>query len=282
MLWCFVDESGSAELLNAVSDPGTPVFVIGGVIIDHARLPSLTRDWVRLKQARTGAPAVSMAAALATDTKGARVRRNLFVSSSKAERSNAFAFIDDFLSLLERHEVQILGTVWLKELREGLSEQETYAVSVQRLAQDFHARLASERRRGLMVLDARSAHKDRQVIEAVFNDKYLTATSRTDRLRDELPNLMDLPHLGHSNYSFGLQLADYVVSALIFPLAATAYRASWIANRHVDHGFGALRYGFGARVEALQYRYRAQTGRRGGFVVGPAGRGHDSRLLFRK
>ncbi|MGH2727586.1 MAG: DUF3800 domain-containing protein, partial [Actinomycetota bacterium] len=49
--FCYVDESGSGDPMTPVSPPdAAPVLVVGGVILDQARLVALTRDFLALKQ----------------------------------------------------------------------------------------------------------------------------------------------------------------------------------------------------------------------------------------
>lgn len=63
-----------------------------------------------------------------------------------------------------------------------------------------------------------------------------------------------MPTFGHSENHAGLQLADLVCSALLFPMAVNAYCAGAIASVHVRPEYVVLRDRYAARLEALQHR----------------------------
>jgi hypothetical protein len=78
----------------------------------------------------------------------------------------------------------------------------------------------------------------------------------------------------------GLQIADYLASTLIFPMAASAYCPPQRGNPHSSGRYNDVRKEFGSRVKALQYRYRDESGYwRGGVVVSdPIGKRSGSPL----
>jgi hypothetical protein len=50
VFFCYLDESGGAEPPDRGRD-ATPVMVILGLVVDAARVPALTRDFLALKRA---------------------------------------------------------------------------------------------------------------------------------------------------------------------------------------------------------------------------------------
>jgi hypothetical protein len=92
---------------------------------------------------------------------------------------------------------------------------------------------------------------------------------------------MEVPLFAHSDNHAGIQIADLVVSTLVFPIACSAYGAPE-GNVHTSSRYRGLRAEHGERLRALQYRYLDKTGRtRGGIVVSdPVGKRSGS-CLFR-
>ncbi len=77
-----------------------------------------------------------------------------------------------------------------------------------------------------------------------------------------------MPTFGHSENHVGIQIADLLCSALLFPMAAHAYCTGLVNNVHVQAGYEILKTQFGLRVRGLQHRFQDSTGRwRGGIVV---------------
>jgi hypothetical protein len=76
-----------------------------------------------------------------------------------------------------------------------------------------------------------------------------------------------MPTFGDSRNHVGIQIADLLCSALIFPMATHAYCLNHVYNIHVDPGFGDLTERDGARLRALQYRYLVGDRYRGGLTV---------------
>ena len=86
---------------------------------------------------------------------------------------------------------------------------------------------------------------------------------------------------GHSVNHVGIQIADLIASALLFPMATYRYCLGHVQNVHVDSNFGHLTQRYGARLGALQYRYRDSGGRmRGGITVDDRVGHQSGGLLF--
>jgi hypothetical protein len=77
-----------------------------------------------------------------------------------------------------------------------------------------------------------------------------------------------MPTFGHSDNHVGIQIADLLCSALLFPIAAQTYCTGHVNNVHVQAGYGLLKTRFGTQLSALQHRFQDGGGRwRGGIVV---------------
>jgi hypothetical protein len=90
-----------------------------------------------------------------------------------------------------------------------------------------------------------------------------------------------MPVFGHSQNHAGIQIADLLCSALLFPLATRRYCTGHVTNVHVDAGFAQLARRYGQRLRAMQHRYTDDLGHnKGGITVSdPVGRQHSGRLF---
>ena len=115
----------------------------------------------------------------------------------------------------------------------------------------------------MIIADSRMKPDNAIVAHSIFTKKF--------GHNDVYPHILELPVFSHSDNHAGLQLADLLCSALLFPIAAYAYCTGHITHSpHVHPKFEELRTVFGARLHSLQYRF-TETGRTyGGITV------HDS------
>jgi len=113
------------------------------------------------------------------------------------------------------------------------------------------------------------------VAHAIFTQKFRIAG-------DPYASIWEMPTFGHSNNHVGLQVADLLASALLFPIAAFAYCTGHITNgTHVKAGYSILRERYGERLRHLQFRYQDQGQRwRGGITVSDAHAHRNGAHLF--
>ena len=99
------------------------------------------------------------------------------------------------------------------------------------------------------------------VAHSIFTQKFRASSPSYQRV-------IELPTFGHSVNHAGIQICDILGSALLCPIAAEVYCTGYIQNVHVQPGAAALRIRFGARLQAMQYRYQTPLGKwNGGLVV---------------
>jgi hypothetical protein len=165
------------------------------------------------------------------------------------------------LSLMERHAVRVVGRVWIKDIGVPVDGVALYTNSIQAICASFQNLLRETGDHGIVIADSRSKAQNANVAHSIFTLRYKAAGDNYDRL-------IDLPTFGHSDNHAGLQVADFVCSALLFPMAVHAYCAGHVNNIHVRPAYSVLRSRYGERIERLQYRYQDATHRwRGGIVV---------------
>jgi hypothetical protein len=276
---CYVDESGDAQALTHAKSPITPVCVLVGVIFDQAVLQNLTQEFISLK--RTTHPnlpirtAVHRLAWVLAEIKGADLRRSMRTGALRRNRRHTVYFLDKFVQMLEDYGARIVGRVWVKEIGGRPDETAMFASSMQAICAYFQRNLVQLDQMGFVVADSRGPSGDASVSHAIFTQKF-----KLDG--DEYDRVLEMPMFGHSVNHVGLQIADLLASALLFPMATYRYCLGHVENIHVDGNFGHLTARYGARLSALQYRFVDGEGRkRGGIVVDDRiSHGHGG-LLFR-
>ena len=271
MYVCYIDESGGFEAPN--SGPRTPLMVFAGLIVIAPAINDLTADFLALKRRFYPGRAARHLDYVLAEVKGADLR-GAVRSGSRRKRTHALGVLDGVMRLIERHDIRLLGRVWVKESTKALKPDPTYTYAVQDIARHFDEFLRQQPSRGLVICDGRDHRQDVRVAHSVFTQKHKSGG-------DALPRLIETPVFGKSDNHVGLQLADLVASALLFPMAARVYCADAGREPHTAPELDAIRVRYARRLRARRYTYRDSTGRvRGGVVVSdPSGR-RSSQHLF--
>jgi len=265
MQFCYVDESGDTGAYDATNPLSQPVLILTGLFCRQEQLSELTRDVMMLKK-RFFPNRKNIAPHwhdwLRVEVKGSDLRRVLREDAANEQR-RVLRFMDQVLRLLERRCVQIASRIYIKTLLPEFDGTSVYASAVQKLVMAFDQRLKDAQEKGLMVLDSRNKPKNVRVSHSVFTMNFKSGGSEYDRLAE-------LPLFGHSECHAIIQLADWLSSAFLFPMATYTYYPELIGKTvHVDAKYVAVREKFGQRLKALQYRYSLEPGGRkyGGITV---------------
>ena len=273
MYVCYIDESGGFEAPN--SGPRTPLMVFAGLVVRASAIGDITADFLALKRRFYPGEAARHLDYVLSEVKGSELRWAVR-SGSHRERRHAFGVLDGVLRLIEQHDIRLLGRVWVKEPKRALKPDSTYTFAVQDIAQHFDDFLERQNSSGLVICDGRDHRQDVRVAHSVFTQKHKSAG-------DELPRLIETTVFAKSDNHVGLQLADLVASALLFPIAARAYCSDGGIkdDPHTAPEFDAIRVRYTRRLRARRHMYRDATGRmRGGVVVSDPSRRRPSRHLF--
>ncbi len=273
MYFCFVDESGGFEAPNA-NPTATPLMAIAGLIVDSARLRSVTSDLITAKMAffPQKSPSGKFLDQILAEVKGHELRTSLR-SAARNDRRHAKGYLDRVMRILTRHNIRLIGRVWVKGVGQPLDPAGSYTYAIQDITKHFHAFLTANHRAGIVICDSRMHNQDALVSHSVFTQKHRLGG-------DLLPRIAEAPVFGGSVNHAGLQLADTVASALIFPMAARVYCAHQWPGLHTDPHFDEIRARYASDLAGLLFRYR-QSGRwRGGIVVSDNLRHWPSDRLF--
>jgi hypothetical protein len=195
---CYLDESGDTAWLPTPASPIPPAFVPAAVIVKQVRIQSLTAEFLGLKQRffpnlmpRTG----HYLDCVRREIKGADIRRELRAGRRTIVRHH-LGFLDQFVGLLERHEVKIVGRVWIKGIGKAIDPTALYTSSVQSICTYFQDLLEREEDVGFVIADSRTASQNSQVAHSVFTQKF--------RLQgDPYERMLEMPTYGHSENHVG-------------------------------------------------------------------------------
>lgn len=258
---CYVDESGGFEAPDRSPD-ATPAMVILGLVVDTARVPALTRDFLALKRTHFPGRFQSGRALshILVEIKGSEIL-HMTRAQSRNQRRQAQRFRADLLDLVAAHGVHILGRVWVKAPGKSMNPVSSYSFAMQDIAQHFSQFLQSRSSEGVVIADSRTQSANVRTAQSIFTQKWRTGG-------DPYPFMREVPLFGHSDNHAGLQVADLIASTLVFPMAACAHGCKSPGSVHASPRYEEVQKQFGDHLRGLQYRYRDETGRwRGGLVV---------------
>lgn len=264
MYVCYVDESGCLGTLPSSTSPVQPVLVVTGIIIDRAKLTSLTTDFLNLKsrffpgKLQPGRPFLDR---ILLEIKGNELRKAA-ASWRRREWNHALSFIDYMLQLLLKHDVLLISRIYIKPIGAPFRGNAAYTFSIQDVCSHFQKFLTSRNEVGLVIADNRRPAQNRNVSHSVFTQKFKTAGDEYDRI-------LEMPTFGDSQNHAGLQLCDLVSSAVVQPIAIHRYCEGHVANLHVRPYYQRIAIHFASGVRRLQYRYIHPTSGHwsGGVVV---------------
>lgn len=271
---CYIDEAGDGRRPDQREADVPPVFVICGLVLDSSNLPGLTGGHLAAKARFRPAAGSQAPDGILTEIKGSDLRGNIRKGTREVQ---SLRFLDAVMDLLERHDVGLLGRVWIKNPLEDSDEKAIYTFSVQNIARHLQRHLAISGDSGLIVCDSRSFTQNVDVAHSVFTQKFR-------RTGDALPNIVEAPLFCHSDNHAGIQLADIVASALVFPMACRTYCRDYDDRLYANPAFGLLKERYGSRLMALQrkLRYRHTDGTwAGGLMVRDLVHRRHGGLLFR-
>lgn len=272
---CYLDESGGFEI--AGSSPGaTPLMALLGLIVDHEAVNALTRSFLQLRQRYyPSAPAAGKPSldAILYELKGSDLRKN--IKGGRNARRRTIRFLQELVDLLIAADAKIVGRVWIKAIGTGLDPRTTYTFAVQDIAAHFEHYLQVNDELGILLCDARSPASDVLVGHSVFTQKHKA-------IGDAIPHIVEAPVFGRSQNYAGIQIADLLVSAIVFPSAAQVYCAGHGASPHQSPKYEEMRVALRSKVKRLRYGYQDATGKwRGGIVVSDGVAQRPSGELFK-
>lgn len=273
---CYVDEAGDTRPLAHALAAETPVCVVLAIVFDQAVLRNLTYEFLTLKRTthpHLPVPNLRRLSWVLPEVKGADLRRAMRTGAQRRNRRHAIYFLDHLMTMLEDYQAKIFGRLWVKGIGAPCDGVALYASSMQAICSDFQRQLESLDQLGFVVADSRTPAGNVSVSHSIFTQKFKVEG-------DEYERILEMPTFGHSENHVGIQIADLVGSALLFPMATYRYCVGHIQSVHVDQNFGHLTARYGSRLRALQYRYSDGVRMRGGIAVDDRISGLSGGALF--
>lgn len=274
---CYVDEAGCTGRLPSANSDIQPVLVIAAIIIDYQRLHDVTEQFLQLKQRFFPSIFPSdrryFLSGVLSEVKGADLRRQI-AFGNRNQRRHAFGFIDGIFRIMQDNNILIHGRVWVKGVGGSFDGKAVYTYSIQSIYSTFQAYLNSVDDLGVVTIDSRWQSVNRQVSHSVFTQKFRMSGDAYD-------HIIDMPSFAHSENHVGIQIADLLASAVLFPVSTATYCAGHIANVHVQPRYDLIRERYKAILKQQQFRYAEANGRwRGGVTVSDAIAGRSGGALF--
>jgi hypothetical protein len=233
--------------------------VLGGVIIAEAKAKALVWDFLQLKKRFNPSlerPEVRLSDVVSFEMKGSDLRADMR-AASRRRRGRAYQIIGSVMHLLEKHDAVIVADIHIKG-QESLGRR-VYPQSIHALMSEFETLLRAANTKGMAILDSRTKTKNVPSVNQITTQRFRSGG-------DAFVHLVESPVFGHSDAHVGLQIADLVVSAMLFPLACAGYCLCLLDNVHPSEAYLDVRERFGERLRLLEHRYLDGEGSRAGGV----------------
>lgn len=193
------------------------------------------------------------------EIKGSDLRSDIRQGNRNKKR-RVVGILDNTLNILEQTGCRILARGYIKAPGQAFNGNAVYTSSTQALCSGFNNYLDAENAQGIVIADSRRKHQNKTVSHSIFTKKY-------KKLGDDFPNILEMPLFGHSENHIGLQIADWLASALLFPILSHVYCERHIQSVHVNSNYKTLRSRYADRLKKLQYRYLTDSQYKGGITV---------------
>lgn len=245
MYFQYVDEAGCPGPLVSGESDIQPVLSLVGVSFPEKHLRYLTDEFLDLKQQFFPQLSRSRHALdwVLSEVKGSDISRSLRLGSKK-EKEHSLLFLGSLLNLTEQYEGHIQGKVYIKPPGGVFDGIAAYTSACQMLCQVFQEFLESKDSSGLVIMDSRTQKQNKRVSHSIFTEKFSSTG-------DRYPRILEMPFFGHSDNHVGIQIADLVNSALVYPMACVRYCQPQVDHAHVDEAFNILWQTFETRLTSL-------------------------------
>lgn len=256
----YIDEAGCPGALPSSTSDIQPILVLTGLILKQDRLTALTSEFLALK--RSFSPNVVLTHELDIarhEMKGSDLRKDIRKGNRNLRR-HVHRFIDQNLVLLEQSDVRLLARVYIKKPGDSFNGKAVYTAAVQALCAGFQKFLEEVQDVGFVVADSRTPNLNSIVSHSIFTQKFQAKG-------DPYGRILEMPLFGHSENHAMLQIADFVSSTMLFPIASHVYCTGHIRSVHVHGKDQEIRERYALRLRAMAYRYKDGNKPRGGITI---------------
>jgi hypothetical protein len=275
MYICYIDEAGCPGALPSATSDVQPVLVLTGVILPQYNLSDLTKKFLALKAQFHPHIASKLKHELDIakyEIKGADLRRDIRRGNRNLRRQ-VFGFLDKTLDLLEKYQVNLVSKIYIKEPAGAFDGKSVYAAAVQSICAAFQKFLEAHNSSGIVIADSRTPGLNSIVSHSIFTQKYRATGDPYDRI-------LEAPVFGHSENHVTIQIADFLCSTMLFPMASHVYCTGHIVSVHVHANDQKIEERYSERLKKLAYRFLDGGRYRGGITVNDAIEKRSASLLF--
>jgi hypothetical protein len=251
MYYCYVDESGNAEVINNPNDNVQPMVIISGLIIKADKIVQLTNEFVSLK--RIFYPGLFAGIpfninSLLKEIKGSDIRSDIRKATNLNDNKvqHNFLFLDEIFTLLKKHDVKIVSRIWVKAFGAVLHDQPIYGITTQQFAVRFQSFLDANDSYGGIIADFRDPKRNSYISHSVYTQKYKKAG-------DAYPRIHEMPTFAISDNHAMLQICDLLCSAIIYPIGGIKLCAGFVNNVHTSPNYSWIAQRYTKRLRSLQY-----------------------------
>ena len=278
---CHVDESGCLGALRAGSRVHVqPILAVVGVILPEESLARITPEFLKAKKMfdkNIFRGVADEAGAVRAEVKGKSLRGDLKRFSGGETPPPAALALNAALAALEKEGAWVVGRVCVKPAGKPFNGKAEYNRSVRFIAENFSRFLREKNARGEMVCDSRGDGP---------GSKANNDAARAARRPSGLPykGLPKSPTFADSRDRVGLQLADWICSAVVSPAAAAAFGCGNARDSSKRVRENSARdsdqFGFGEWLRRRQLRFQSGGRVQWGLEIKDP-RKRSAELLFR-
>lgn len=273
----YIDEAGCPGTLTSATCDIQPVLVLSGLIVEERNLSSLNKEFLELK--RKFSPNVELKHDLDIifhEMKGSDLKKDLR-DKNRNKRRRAKGFLNKVFDILEKYNVKLVSRIYIKKPAAEFNGVSVYTSAVQKFYESFNQYLYENDDVGVVIADSRNHTLNRLVSHSIFTQK-----NKLSKFGDAYPHIAEVPLFGHSENHSMIQIADFICSALLFPIASYVYCTNYIQNVHVTQKDKEIQNDFIDRIKDISYRYLLRDKMRGGIVVVDAISKRSSTLMLKK
>lgn len=275
---CYIDEAGCTGVLPTATSSIQPVLAITALFVNHAEIRQLTKDFIALKMKFFPGMFAKInhdLDALMIEIKGAEIKKVLRRGDIKKVQHHQ-KFLDAIFALLEDRNVRLVSRIWIKGIGQRFDGRAIYTTTTQHIAAMFQNHLSSTGDHGVMIADFRVPQSNAYIAHSVFTQKHKQGVRG-----DAFPSLVETATFGISDNHAGLQLADLITSAVIYPIATNVYCTGIVKNCHVDPMDTTIRRRYKKRLKRLQFTTSRQGKNLFGITVNDPHRALTALEIFR-
>jgi len=246
----YIDEAGCPGSLPGPTSDVQPIFCIAGLILPQNELPNVTAEFLDLKRRFNPSYASTLSHDLEImlyEIKGSNLRSDI-KNGTRNIRRRAVGILDKTINIIENYNGKLIARTYIKEPGGSFSGNAVYTSAIQTLCENFQNFLAANNTTGIVVADSRKKNQNNKVSFSIFTKKF-------KMVGDEYPNILEMPVFGHSENHVGLQISDWIASAILFPSLAHVYCSGYVNNVHIHPQNQLIKDRFIEKIKALQYRY---------------------------